>query len=88
MYSVPMQEDGEGAAFVSEAVGGALGIAPNGMNVLRELDESLFLAVAGQGYPVSHLHVRNAWGWNLASLPASDRGNPPLRTILVSRQGL
>lgn len=58
------------------------------MNVLRELDESLFLAVTGQGYPVSHLHVRSSWGWNLASLPATDRGKPSFPTLLSSRQAL
>lgn len=82
------EEQDEGTRLVSETVGGALGISPNGMRVLRDLHEDLYRAVASQGYPVSHFHVQNAYGWALGSLPAGDKGTPPLKTTLISRQGL
>lgn len=77
-----------GADFVSDTIGGALGIAPNGMRVLRDLDVELFTEVTNQGYPLSHFHVQNSLGWGLASLPAIDQSTPPIHTILISRQGI
>lgn len=81
-------EDEALEGFVTDAVGGALGVGPNGMRVLRDLDEGLFQEVADQGYPVSHFHIQNAYGWSLANFPATDKANPPLQTILISRQAL
>ena len=79
---------GEPTGLVSDIIGGALGVAPNGLRVLRDLDPSVFTAAVNQGYTVSHFWIRNAHGWNLAQLPATDHGNPQLHTVLVSRQGL
>ena len=67
-------------------VGGALGIAPNGVKVLQDLDEDLFLQVAALGSPISHMSLRNAHGWYLSRFAATDIGIPPTNTILISRQ--
>lgn len=69
-------------------VGGALGIAPNGLKVLRHLDENLYAAIGEQGYPVSVYWIQNALGWNISRFSATDTGNPPLQTVLVARQAL
>lgn len=81
-------EQGEAvnAGLVSEIIGGALGIAPNGMRVLRDLDEALYTEVINHGYPVSHFHIQNAHGWNLATFNATDKSARPIHTILISRQ--
>jgi len=67
-------------------VGGALGLAPNGLHVLRDLDEELFLQVVALGYSISHFSMRTSPGRTLASFPAADSGKPPLHTLLISRQ--
>lgn len=80
--------DGDTAALVPDTVGGALGIAPNGLRVLGDLSQALLKAIANHGYTVSHFWLQSARGWNLARLPATDHGNPQLPTILISRQAL
>ena len=82
------EEHGEraGAGFVTGTIGGALGIAPNGMRVLRDLDESLFVEITNKGNPISHFQVQNALGWSLASFPGTDKSTPPIHTIFISRQ--
>ena len=74
--------------FVSEAVGGALGVSPNGMRVLGDLCENLYQAVASYGYPVSCFRIRNAYGWALGNFAAADKSTPPRETFLISRQVL
>ncbi|KAJ4295592.1 hypothetical protein N0V90_007605 [Kalmusia sp. IMI 367209] len=54
-------------------VGGGLGISPNGMRVLRNLDIELHNAVVAQGFPVSHFVFRGANGWVLGASPTTDR---------------
>lgn len=79
---------GDTTALPPDTVGGALGIAPNGLRALRDLSPDLFTAIVDHGYAVSHFWVQSARGWNLARLPATDHGNPQLPTILISRQVL
>lgn len=79
---------GETKGVVSGSVGGALGIAPNGLRVLRHLDDHLYAAIVHQGYPVSQFWIQNALGWNLSRFPATDSGNPQLQTVLITRQAL
>ncbi|KAL8712612.1 MAG: hypothetical protein Q9220_003143 [cf. Caloplaca sp. 1 TL-2023] len=63
-------------------------IAPNGLSVLRDLDETLFAQVANSGYPVSHFNLASAGGSSLARLAATNQSDPELHTILVGRQCL
>ena len=81
---------GEVKGFDSGTVGGALGVAPNGLRVLRHLDESLYAAIVDQGYPVSEFWIQNALGWNISRLSATDtvtvNPNSQLPTVLISRQ--
>lgn len=84
----PEEGEGERPRLVTEAVGGALGVSPNGMRVLGDLHEELYRAVASHGYPVSRFRIRNAYGWALGSFPAADKSTPSRETIMISRQGL
>ncbi|KAL8631482.1 hypothetical protein Q9189_002811 [Teloschistes chrysophthalmus] len=78
----------EAAGPAATTIGSALGLAPNGLAVLRDLDETLFHEVANSGYPISHFHLANAIGWSLARLPATNQSDPQLHTVLISRQRL
>ncbi|KAL9576802.1 MAG: hypothetical protein Q9212_006804 [Teloschistes hypoglaucus] len=78
----------EAAGPAATTIGSALGLAPNGLAVLRDLDETLFGEVANSGYPISHFHLANAIGWSLARLPATNQSDPQLHTVLISRQRL
>ncbi|KAL8738181.1 MAG: hypothetical protein Q9181_000994 [Wetmoreana brouardii] len=78
----------EAAGQVTNTIGAAIGLAPNGLSVLRDLDETIFAEVANSGYPVSHFHLANARGWSLARLPATNQSDPELHTVLISRQRL
>ncbi|KAL8650408.1 MAG: hypothetical protein Q9226_005157 [Calogaya cf. arnoldii] len=63
-------------------------IAPNGLSVLRDLDEAIFAQVANSGYPVSHFELKSAYGWSLARIGATNRQDPELHTVLIGRQRL
>lgn len=54
-------------------VGGGLGVSPNGMRVLRDLDEELHDAVAAQGFPVENFVFKGANGWILGVSKTSDK---------------
>ena len=78
--------DSKASASASTTVGGALGIAPNGLHVLRHLDEDLFLQVGSLGCSISQFSMRNCHGHTLSRFPATDSGDPPMQTVLISRQ--
>ncbi|KAL8948984.1 MAG: hypothetical protein Q9222_004872 [Ikaeria aurantiellina] len=62
--------------------------APNGLSVLRDLNEELFARVTNSGYPVSHFNLASARGWSLARLAATNQSDPELHTVLAGRQCL
>ena len=72
----------------AQGVGGVLGISPNGVRVLQQLDKNLFRTVVNHGYPVRQFHFRNSHGMALASFPTTNFADPPLHTVLISRQAL
>ena len=74
----------DGASFV----GGGLGIAPNGMRILRKMDPQLHEAVVAQGYLVPRLQFKNAYNQTLGSMPCADvsQGEPECM-VMTSRQG-
>ncbi|KAL9594763.1 MAG: hypothetical protein Q9219_006849 [cf. Caloplaca sp. 3 TL-2023] len=76
------------AGQVANTIGATLGIAPNGLSVLRDLDETIFAEVANSGYPVSHFNLSSAHGHSLARLCATNQSSPELHTVLISRQRL
>lgn len=69
-------------------VGGGLGVSPNGLGVLKRLDEDLYHAVVQTGYPYSHFGFKNSYGWNLARLFAGNTDDPPMISVAMSRQAI
>ncbi|KAI9845129.1 MAG: hypothetical protein M1838_001857 [Thelocarpon superellum] len=70
-------------------IGGGLGVAPNGMHTLRELDPELHDAVVAQGYPVLRFQMKNSRNWSLGSMPTSDVSKePPEVMVMSTRQGV
>lgn len=49
-------------------VGGGLAVAPNGLNVLRRLDEALLKEITRDGYVVSTSNLKSKDGWTLMSM--------------------
>ena len=72
----------------AQGVGGVLGISPNGLRVLKHLDEDVFRSVANKGYPVSTFSFRNSHGTKLADFSTTNFSDPPLNTVMISRQAL
>ncbi|KAJ5180404.1 hypothetical protein N7492_003614 [Penicillium capsulatum] len=68
----PASVTGEGSTrSATLVVGGGLGVGPNGLNVLRRLDESLFRDVVSRGYPYSNFQIKSAYGWTLMNMDAT-----------------
>lgn len=75
------------------AVGGGLGISPNGMRVLRDLDPELHASVVAQGFPAEKFVFKAANGWTLGIQSTSDKlwraeGEQEELCIASSRHGL
>lgn len=58
----------------SPLTGAGLGISPNGMRVLHDLDPPLHTAVSAQGFPCEHFIFMGENGWTLGMQKTSDRG--------------
>lgn len=52
-------------------VGGGLGVAPNGLNVLKRLDEELLKDVVRGGYVTAISNMKNKNGWPLFSMKSA-----------------
>lgn len=52
-------------------VGGGLGVAPNGLNVLKRLDEELLKDVVRGGYVTATSNMKNKNGWSLFSMKSA-----------------
>ncbi|KAI4092070.1 MAG: hypothetical protein LQ344_003725 [Seirophora lacunosa] len=59
--------------------------SPNGLSVIRDLDENLFAEVANAGYPVTHCNWASARRPSLAQIGATNRNDP---ILFISRQRL
>ncbi|KAF4760592.1 hypothetical protein HAV15_005996 [Penicillium sp. str.  len=54
-------------------IGGGLGVAPNGLNVLKRLDEELLKDVVRGGYVTAISNMKNKNGWPLFSIKIATR---------------
>ena len=66
-------QDYEDLTFSTAIVGGGLGVSPNGMRVLRDLDPEIHDAVIAQGYLCDNFTFKGANGWTLSKVPTSDK---------------
>ena len=87
-HDAPRRSKGTKEAYSNTIVGAALGVAPNGLSVLRSLDETLLQRVMRQGYPVKAFRFQAARGWHLGDWPCTGLSEPFLPTLMISRQGL
>lgn len=70
-------------------VGGGLGIAPNGMRVLRHLDPVLHARVVAQGFRAENFVFKGANGWTLGTQSTCDeREGGKEVCVASSRHGL
>ncbi|MCJ1252177.1 hypothetical protein MMC30_009416 [Trapelia coarctata] len=63
----------EDLTFSTAIVGGGLGVSPNGMRVLRDLDPEIHDAVVAQGFLCDDFTFKGANGWTLSKVPTSDK---------------
>lgn len=69
-------------------VGGGLGVAPNGLRVLRDLDPEIRDAVVAQGFVCEKFVFRSARGFRLGWSPTAWKQDPTESCVATSRHGL
>ena len=67
------------------SVGGGLGLGPNGLAVLRSLDEELFHDVVRAGYPYSQAAFLSARGFRMMTAPMRNEEATPMNALMISR---
>lgn len=72
----------------TQLVGGALGIGPNGMRILRKLDSEIYERVNEQGFVVRNAIFRAARGWTLGRIRWGDMQEPEEWCVGISRHRL
>jgi 2-polyprenyl-6-methoxyphenol hydroxylase-like FAD-dependent oxidoreductase len=70
------------------AIGGALGLGQNGLNVLKRLDMDLFHDVVRAGHSIIKWRMSCARGWELASVGVQTEDDPPMNSVMIGRQTL
>jgi 2-polyprenyl-6-methoxyphenol hydroxylase-like FAD-dependent oxidoreductase len=88
IYSKDPSTDPSADHFLVTAIGNALGIGVNGLNVLRRLDPQLFAEVVSSGCPVDKWLITNARGWKLASVKMPTTPDGSVQSIMIARQAL
>ena len=84
-HTIERRKRGIGSAEIP-LVGAGLGISPNGMNVLFDLDESLHREVRAKGFSATKFVFQNGRGWSLGSSnTVHDFGSRLEPTIMISR---
>ena len=66
-------------------VGGGLGIAPNGMRVIREIDDKLYKAIKSRGFTCENFTFKSARGWTMAMQPIGDQKQPEEHCVSIMR---
>jgi 2-polyprenyl-6-methoxyphenol hydroxylase-like FAD-dependent oxidoreductase len=70
------------------AIGGGLGLGPNGLNVIKRLDESLFHEIVRSGHSITQWRMQAARGWELGSVAIQTEEEPPMNSSMIGRQTL
>lgn len=70
------------------AIGGGIGLGPNGLNALKHLDEDLFHEIARSGHTITKWRMSCARGWELASIGVQTEESPPMNSVMIGRQQL
>ena len=87
-YDSPRRSQSSNDAQSNKILGAALGIAPNGLGVLRSLRSGMFEKIMQRGYPLSSFRFQSARGWHLGDIPCHGFSEPVLPIRLITRQDL
>ena len=82
-HSITIYESHATTTSSSSTIGGALGIAPNGMKALASLDPELHDAILKRGYPVDRFQFKSARNWVLGSMGCSGKRE---KMVMIKRQ--
>ena len=83
----PAHKRGLGVSDFS-SIGGGLGLAANGMRVLRALDPEIHAAVIAKGYPTHRFQFMTSRGWILGAMELVSRSREAEILVLIRRQVL
>lgn len=72
----------------TQLVGGALGVGPNGMRILNDLDPTIHDEVVRQGFVVHNAIFRSARGWTLSKIGWGDQRQPEEFCVSILRHRL
>ncbi|KAG5296237.1 FAD binding domain-containing protein [Histoplasma capsulatum G186AR] len=72
----------------SLVVGGGLGVGPNGLRVLRRLDEELFHDVVRAGYPYASMKFMNSYGFTMMRMSSRCGSDPEINSVSMSRHAI
>jgi 2-polyprenyl-6-methoxyphenol hydroxylase-like FAD-dependent oxidoreductase len=72
----------------TQLVGGALGVGPNGMRILNDLDPTIHDEVVHQGFVVHNALFRSARGWTLSTIGWGDQRQPEEFCVSIARHRL
>ncbi len=70
------------------AIGGGLGLGPNGLKCLGRLDEALYHDVVRSGHTITQWRMSCARGWELGSIQIQTEEDPPTNSVTIGRQAL
>lgn len=70
------------------AIGGGLGLGPNGLKVIKRLDESLFHEIVRSGHSITQWKMLAARGWELGSVAIQTEEVLPMNSLMIGRQTL
>ena len=85
-YPAPSRSEREAGS--TAIIGGGLGIAPNGMRMIRALSREVHRAIINQGYGVVRFQFNSSRGWTIGSVPTVDLRGEPEVMVMSSRQGI
>jgi 2-polyprenyl-6-methoxyphenol hydroxylase-like FAD-dependent oxidoreductase len=90
LYSSNPSSAPEADHFLVTAIGNAIGIGANGLNVLHRLDQDILNEVLARGCPTHSWRITNARGWKLADVKMPDvtDGSTGAPSIMIARQAL
>ena len=69
-------------------VGGGISIGPNGMRILRDLDEKLHDEISKRGFVTEHAVFQSARGWKLGKIRWGDMRDPEEFSVSIARHRL
>ncbi|KAF2720748.1 FAD/NAD(P)-binding domain-containing protein [Polychaeton citri CBS 116435] len=80
------QGSNDGPEFDASTIGACIGLAPNGLQVIKRLSRELYDEVVSSGHPITSWKLSTARGWVLADAVATDsRG---LNGLMIGRHAL